>query len=258
MIAGINIYSAPATSIQKKVEKIDSLLIILQQEVNELKSQVKNVSSVDSQKNKPQKAAQQPIASELLSRRQKALWLASGSSYHNIAVGYSMTGSIPFGFCFLHKFEKWGYKAEAGMIWSEEENISSGGARLNLIRSLHIFDLFDTHSLQFHLYSLGGTGFRWEERQYPQYTTQPNASGTYEIPDRQMEVMIGAGTEISLPFTGGFRLAPELRYIASYYLNRFQDSQTWKAQSDSQKEERPEKNFGLEYELGFNFYFYFK
>jgi hypothetical protein len=263
--AQVNAKPPQKDSLQIRMDNIELLLDKLQAEIDALKKAISQAPLEPSRDSAapPGDSLSEPLATELMSSRQKALYRAAETPHKNIAAGISSSPYLPFAFDLVHWFDKWGYKIELGALWQEGVHESVFGARVFALRSLHTFNLFGTDKMAFHLYGFGGAGLNSSAETYwpgggtPSTSTGPEQE--YEKSDISSEILAGAGVEISIPFIGGVRLSPEVGYKASYFFSRYQDSQAWKDQTPGQREEeRPDSDFSLNLHFTGNLYFYFK
>ncbi|MFH1760980.1 MAG: hypothetical protein ABIA63_07750 [bacterium] len=258
--------------IMDKLNRLEQLIMEINESVKELKDSAHSdsngilpkplhtVRSADSIDKKPS----EPIAIQLLRPERKVLIQSMSSIFKTTAFGYSINNTLPSGMSFYHWFNKWGVKSILGIYYGSlfGDKTSSLQFAVSGLRSIHTFDLFNKEEF-FHLYSVAGTGLEWERKYYSYSTYAGIDSGSYDVPNLQIECFIGFGTEIL--FFDGTKIAPEIGYRFTYYAKRYQDSKLWPSNNDKSEDyygsdlgERPKSNYSLDLYLGINLNFYFR
>ena len=234
--------------------KIEALLEELQAEMKVLKKQLEAAKpQLEVVGSDSAVASRSQAMEDLLTERQKKIISAGGSPLHTSAVGLSTGPFMTLAFSYVYWWHPWGFKALAGSRLEEAEQEFNTLAGFYLLRSFHSFSLLDIENL-FHLYGYGGSGFHWQKEQYEDVFPEK----VYENPDVSAEILLGVGTEISIPLLGGVRITPEIGYKAEFFFSRYQNSDDWKATKEIHGEDRPESDFSLVLNFNFDFYFYFK
>lgn len=247
--------AAPGDSLEARLGRIRGILGDLQRELDTLEQAVRiragagRDSAVPGTPDSaaPAGIARRPLAADLLTGRARTLAEAAATTMETAALGYTLDPLPGIGMHFHRWGKAWGFRAAASARF--HETARSGGADLQAMRVLHRFSLFG--ALHTRLYALAGLGALWRREPYSPYSGPPGPTrtdrawhGTADLPVR---AVLGAGSEIGLLSLGGIRMAPEIGFQAAQYLQRYQDSPSWREGGMAfPGEARPKSDFALQ------------
>jgi hypothetical protein len=271
-------------SVERRMEKIDSLLNALTGEVSELKKSLDTLSAAQARP-ADSDTGDTKAAAVLLPETQQKIMASRPLNFQTTALGFAIAHHLGqegndyvyevyeyfdeneeqyfhLGFTFLHWLNKWGVRFTGGAAISNRIDYAFASvACLRSIKRFYFGDYEFTHI--FALAEIGNTYrqfYYWPQQSTPGYAYDDSETyaKVYSKGNNSIHAMIGFGTDFNT--FDGWKISPEVGYRVNYYTSRYQDSKEWpqNVSPGAPQPQRPKSDISVNVAFGVNMYIFFR